>query len=77
MKRKLEVSLWRMKTNAARILDGLGIPYELRDYDPGDAHISAEDVARRVSLPPERRPQSSMPRRSRSSPEIARWSQSR
>ena len=42
-----------MKTNAARILDSLGIPYELRDYDPGDEHISAEEVARRVSLPPE------------------------
>jgi Cys-tRNA(Pro)/Cys-tRNA(Cys) deacylase len=53
MKRELEVRLWRMKTNAARILDGLGIPYELRDYDPGDEHISAEEVARRVSLLPE------------------------
>lgn len=42
-----------MKTNAARILDALGIPYELRDYDPGDEHIGAEEVARRVSLPPE------------------------
>jgi Cys-tRNA(Pro)/Cys-tRNA(Cys) deacylase len=42
-----------MKTNAARILDALGIRYELRDYDPGDEHITAEEVARRVSLPPE------------------------
>jgi Cys-tRNA(Pro)/Cys-tRNA(Cys) deacylase len=42
-----------MKTNAARILDGLGIHYELRDYDPGDEHIDAAEVARRVSMPAE------------------------
>jgi Cys-tRNA(Pro)/Cys-tRNA(Cys) deacylase len=42
-----------MKTNAARILDALGITYELRDYDPGDEHITAAEVAARVSLPPE------------------------
>ena len=30
-----------MKTNAARILDGLDIPYELRDYevDPDDLSV--------------------------------------
>lgn len=42
-----------MKTNAARLLDTLGIHYELRDYDPGDEHIAAEEVAARVGLPPE------------------------
>jgi Cys-tRNA(Pro)/Cys-tRNA(Cys) deacylase len=42
-----------MKTNAARLLDTLGIRYELRDYDPGDEHLTAEEVARRVFLPPE------------------------
>jgi Cys-tRNA(Pro)/Cys-tRNA(Cys) deacylase len=41
------------KTNAARLLDTLGIRYELRDYDPGDEHLPAEEVARRVGLPPE------------------------
>lgn len=42
-----------MKTNAARILDGLGIPYELRDYavDPND--LAAASVARKIGLPPE------------------------
>ncbi|PYQ61272.1 MAG: Cys-tRNA(Pro) deacylase, partial [Acidobacteria bacterium] len=42
-----------MKTNAARLLDSLGIPYELRDYevDPGD--LAAESVARKIGLPPE------------------------
>ncbi|MGH7298146.1 MAG: Cys-tRNA(Pro) deacylase [Polyangiaceae bacterium] len=42
-----------MKTNAARLLDTLGIRYELRDYDPGDEHLTAEQVAARVGLPPE------------------------
>jgi Cys-tRNA(Pro)/Cys-tRNA(Cys) deacylase len=42
-----------MKTNAARLLDSLGIHYELRDYDPGDEHLTAGEVARRVFLPPE------------------------
>jgi Cys-tRNA(Pro)/Cys-tRNA(Cys) deacylase len=41
------------KTNAARLLDSLGIRYELRDYDPGDEHLPAEEVARRVGLPAE------------------------
>jgi len=42
-----------MKTNAARLLDTLGIRYELRNYDPGDEHLTAEEVAMRISLPPE------------------------
>jgi Cys-tRNA(Pro)/Cys-tRNA(Cys) deacylase len=42
-----------MKTNAARWLDGLKIAYELREYDPSDEHISAEEVARRVEMAPE------------------------
>jgi Cys-tRNA(Pro)/Cys-tRNA(Cys) deacylase len=42
-----------VKTNAARLLDTLGIRYELREYDPGDEHLAAEEVAARVGLPPE------------------------
>ena len=42
-----------MKTNAARILDALGIRYELRDYQVDEDDLSAESVARKVSLPPE------------------------
>jgi Cys-tRNA(Pro)/Cys-tRNA(Cys) deacylase len=40
-----------MKTNAARLLDRLGIAYELREYavDPDD--LSAESVAAKVGLP--------------------------
>jgi len=41
-----------VKTNAARILDSLGIRYELRDYEVGD-DLGAEAVAAKVGLPPE------------------------
>ena len=40
-----------MKTNAARILDKLGISYELREYDVDPEDLSAESVARKVGLP--------------------------
>jgi Cys-tRNA(Pro)/Cys-tRNA(Cys) deacylase len=41
------------KTNAVRLLDQLGIGYELRAYevDPGD--LAAETVAAKIGLPPE------------------------
>ena len=42
-----------MKTNAARILDGLGIRYDLRTYDVDPEDLSAETVARKVGLPAE------------------------
>ena len=41
------------KTNAARYLDSLGIPYELRDYDLGEEEFSAIAVAEKIGLPPE------------------------
>jgi prolyl-tRNA editing enzyme YbaK/EbsC (Cys-tRNA(Pro) deacylase) len=42
-----------MKTNAVRLLDTLGIRYELRDYavDPDD--LDAERVAAKIGLPAE------------------------
>src|SRR5689334_14362667 len=42
-----------MKTNAARLLDQLGVQYELREYevDPGD--LTAETVAAKIGLPAE------------------------
>jgi Cys-tRNA(Pro)/Cys-tRNA(Cys) deacylase len=43
----------RVKTNAARILDGLGIAYELRDYEVDPDDLDAETVARKVGLPAE------------------------
>jgi Cys-tRNA(Pro)/Cys-tRNA(Cys) deacylase len=40
-----------MKTNAARLLDKLGITYELRDYEYDPNDISAQAVAREVGMP--------------------------
>jgi Cys-tRNA(Pro)/Cys-tRNA(Cys) deacylase len=40
-----------MKTNAARILDKLGISYELRAYTVDPEDLSAESVAGKVGLP--------------------------
>src|SRR5882672_10402078 len=42
-----------MKTNAARILEALGIRYQLREYEVDEEDLSAELVARKVGLPPE------------------------
>jgi len=42
-----------MKTNAARLLDSLGISYEIREYEVDPEDLAAESVARKVGLPPE------------------------
>jgi Cys-tRNA(Pro)/Cys-tRNA(Cys) deacylase len=42
-----------MKTNAARLLDSLGIPYEVREYEVDLDDLTAENVARKVGMPPE------------------------
>jgi Cys-tRNA(Pro)/Cys-tRNA(Cys) deacylase len=42
-----------MKTNAARLLDSLGIAYELRTYNVDPEDLAAETVATKVGLPPE------------------------
>jgi len=41
------------KTNAARLLDGLGIAYELRPYEVDLDDLSAPSVARKIGLPAE------------------------
>jgi len=41
-----------MKTNAARLLDRLGISYELRDYEVDLEDLSAETVAAKVGMDP-------------------------
>jgi Cys-tRNA(Pro)/Cys-tRNA(Cys) deacylase len=43
----------RLKTNAARLLDALGIAYEIREYEVDEDDLSAESVARKVGLPSE------------------------
>jgi len=40
-----------MKTNAARILDQLGIAYELRTYEVDPEDLSAEGVAAKIDMP--------------------------
>jgi Cys-tRNA(Pro)/Cys-tRNA(Cys) deacylase len=42
-----------VKTNAARLLDSLGIAYELRGYEVDPQDLAAESVARKIGLPPE------------------------
>ena len=42
-----------MKTNAARLLDALGIAYEVRTYEVDPDDLTAEAVARKVGMPPE------------------------
>lgn len=42
-----------MKTNAARLLDSLGIHYEIREYEVDPEDLAAESVARKVGLPAE------------------------
>ncbi|NTX36370.1 Cys-tRNA(Pro) deacylase [Myxococcus sp. CA033] len=42
-----------MKTNAARLLDSLGVKYSLRDYEVDPEDLSAESVATKVGMPPE------------------------
>ena len=41
------------KTNAARLLDSLGIAYEVREYEVDPKDLAAESVARKVGLPPD------------------------
>ena len=42
-----------MKTNGARFLENLGIPFELREYEVDPDDLSATTVARKISMPAE------------------------
>ncbi len=42
-----------MKTNAARLLDSMGISYELRTYEVDPEDLAAESVAAKIGFPPE------------------------
>jgi len=42
-----------MKTNAVRLLDSMGIAYELRDYEVDPEDLAAESVAAKIGMPPE------------------------
>jgi Cys-tRNA(Pro)/Cys-tRNA(Cys) deacylase len=42
-----------MKTNGARLLETLGIPFELNEYEVDLEDLSAVSVAKKVGMPPE------------------------
>lgn len=42
-----------MKTNAVRLLDRLGVQYELREYEVDPDALDAETVARKIGFPAE------------------------
>jgi Cys-tRNA(Pro)/Cys-tRNA(Cys) deacylase len=42
-----------MKTNGARFLESLSIPFELREYDVDPEDLSATTVARKIGMPAE------------------------
>jgi Cys-tRNA(Pro)/Cys-tRNA(Cys) deacylase len=42
-----------MKTNAARLLESLGVQYDLRAYEVDPDDLAAETVATRIGMPPE------------------------
>jgi Cys-tRNA(Pro)/Cys-tRNA(Cys) deacylase len=42
-----------MKTNGVRVLDTLGVRYELREYEVDPGALDAETVARQIGLPAE------------------------
>jgi Cys-tRNA(Pro)/Cys-tRNA(Cys) deacylase len=41
-----------MKTNAVRLLDTLGVRYELREYEVDPQALDAETVAHKIGMPP-------------------------
>jgi Cys-tRNA(Pro)/Cys-tRNA(Cys) deacylase len=54
--RELRIAIGRqgiVKTNATRILDDLGVRYELREYEVDPDDLSAETVAAKIGLPAE------------------------
>jgi Cys-tRNA(Pro)/Cys-tRNA(Cys) deacylase len=42
-----------MKTNGARFLESLGIPFELQEYEVDPDDLSAVTVAKKIGMPPE------------------------
>jgi Cys-tRNA(Pro)/Cys-tRNA(Cys) deacylase len=42
-----------VKTNAARILEAAGVPFDLREYEVDEDDLSAPRVAEKIGMPPE------------------------
>lgn len=53
LNRGLAQAVKTMKTNAVRLLDTLGLRYELREYEVDPDDLSAETVAAKVGMPAE------------------------
>ena len=49
------------KTNAVRLLERLGVQFELRSYEVDPDDLAAETVARKVGMPPEQVFKTSLP----------------
>lgn len=47
------MSVGGAKSNAVRIVESLGIPHEVREYEVDPDDLSAETVAAKIGLPPE------------------------
>lgn len=60
-----------MKTNAVRLLESLGIPYELREYTVDPEDLAAESVAAKIGMPPEQVFKTLLARGDRSGPFFA------
>ena len=50
---KVKRAVAAAKTNAVRLLELQGLPFELREYEVDPDDLAAESVARKVGLPPE------------------------
>jgi Cys-tRNA(Pro)/Cys-tRNA(Cys) deacylase len=60
-----------MKTNAARLLDSLGVAYELRTYEVDPEDLAAETVAAKMGMPPEQVFKTLLARGDRNGPSFA------
>jgi len=60
-----------MKTNAVRLLDSLGVHYELREYEADPDDLAAESVAVKIGMPPEQVFKTLLARGDRNGPRFA------
>jgi len=60
-----------MKTNAVRLLDSLGVHYELREYEADPDDLAAESVAAKIGMRPEQVFKTLLARGNRNGPRFA------
>lgn len=61
-----------MKTNAVRLLDSLGVHYELRKYEADPDDLAAESVAAKIGMRPEQVFKTLLARGNRNGPRFCR-----